>query len=420
MKRDGFVVDFGVHMFSRGGSGPHGEVNRLLGGDLGWITRDPPCRIMGKTEFDFPLDIRPLIRQMGVARNLGVRPKNYAGAYRLFRALMGGRDVEQNDPVILRDYISSYTEDEMIHTFVTCVSQLYFAISYLQSSAGEFIWSFTRMFNEASFGYPRGGSGNIPGSFLSRLSQQGGSIHYEEPVTRINIEGGRVTGVETSRAEYPADLVVSNMGLRRTIELTGSDNFPEEYVRKAEGYADSNSYITVKLALERKVIPYPVVFYLPELPAEKVFSHLETKTVPDDPYIFMPVPTNHDPELAPEGKQLVIAGTAAPSDASDELCNAILDKVYARVLDLFPEIESALLWQSRSTSSDARELTAHRAGECIGLAQIPEQVASLRPEHRTPVEGLWLVGADVGARGIGTEMASASALSLTEILGPPK
>ena len=420
VKRDGFVVDFGVHMFSRGGSGPHGEVNRLLGGDLGWITWDPPCRIMGKTEFDFPLDIRPLMRQIGVARKLGVRPKNYAGAYRLFRALMGGRDVEENDPVVLRDYVSRYTEDDMIHTFVTCVSQLYFAISYLQSSAGEFIWSFTRMFNEASFGYPRGGSGNIPGSFLSRLSQLGGTIHYEEPVTRISVEGGRVRGVETSRAEYPADLVVSNMGLRRTIELTGSGNFPEEYVRKAEGYTDSNSYITVKLALERKVIPYPVVFYLPELPAEKVFSHLDTKTVPDDPYIFMPVPTNHDHALAPEGKQLVIAGTAVPSDASDELCNAVLDKVYARVLDLFPDIESALLWQSRSTSSDARELTAHRAGECIGLAQTPRQVGSLRPEHRTPVEGLWLVGADVGARGIGTEMASASALSLAEILGQPK
>jgi len=89
-------------------------------------------------------------------------------------------------------------------------------------------------------------------------------------------------------------------------------------------------------------------------------------------------------------------------------------------LDLFPEIESALLWQSRSTSSDARELTAHHAGECIGLAQTPGQVGNLRPEHRTPVEGLWLVGADVGARGIGTEMASASALSLAEILGPPK
>jgi phytoene dehydrogenase-like protein len=415
-KRDGFVVNFGVHMFSRGGSGPHGEVNRMVKGDLSWINRDPPCRIMGKTEFGFPLDIRSLMRQAGVARKLGVRPSKYLGAYRLFRALMGGRDIEQNDPVTLRDYVSRYTDDEMIHLFITCVSQLYFALSYLESSAGEFIWSFTRMFNGASFGYPRGGPGDIPGSFVRAAERLGVKTHYGEPVTRILVDGGRVRGVETARSEYPVDLVKSNMGLPRTIELAGAEKFPEEYVRKAGGYTDSNAYITLKLALERKVIPYPVVFYLPDLPAEKVFAHLDAGTVPEDPYVFMPVPTNHDPELAPEGKQLVIAGTAAPSNAPDDLCNAILDRVYAKICDLFPGIDDALIWQTRSTTGDVKELTAHRAGECIGLTQTPDQVGSLRPEHRTPVEGLWLVGADAGGRGIGTEIASGSALRLAELL----
>jgi len=416
LKRDGFVVDFGVHMFSRGGAGPHGEVNCLLGGDLGWITRDPPCRIMGKTEFDYPLDIRPLFTQVSIARKLGVRPGNYLGAFRLFRSLMAGRDVEKNDPVVLRDYVSRYTDDEMIHLFMTCICQLYFTISYLEASAGEFIWSFTRMFNDASFGYPRGGSGDIPGSFLRSLERLGGRVHYEEPVRRIRVEGGRVRAMETGRAEYPANLVVSNAGLRRTVELAGRENFGEEYAGKADRYADSNAYVTVKLALERKVIPYPVVFYMPDLPPEKVFSHLETGTVPEDPYIFMPVPTNQDPGLAPEGKQLVIAGTAVPADASPELCDAILDKVYERVLDLFPGIENALLWQSRTLSGDTRELTAHKAGECIGLAQTPDQVGNRRPEHRTPVEGLMLVGSDAGARGIGTEIASGSALNLSRAL----
>ena len=81
---------------------------------------------------------------------------------------------------------------------------------------------------------------------------------------------------------------------------------------------------------------------------------------------------------------------------------------------LFPALEKATLWQSRSTSDDTRELTAHRAGECIGLAQVPGQVGAGRPEHRTPVEGLWLVGADAGSRGIGTELAAGSALNLAD------
>ncbi len=416
MRRDGFTVDFGVHMFSRGDSGPHGMVNRAVGGDLSWITRDPPCRVMGKREFDYPLDVRPLLTQAGVARKLGVRPRNYVGAARLFRSLMAGRGVEENEGVVLRDYVSRFTDDEMVHLFMNCVCQLYFAVSYLQASAGEFIWSFTRMFNDASFGYPRGASGAIPGSFLAAVERRGGRVGLGEPVKSILVEGGRVRGVETERRELAADLVVSNAGIRRTIDLAGRASFPEEYVSAAHRYSDSNAYVTVKLALERKVVPYPVVFYMPDLPPEKVFSHLESRTVPVDPYIFMPVPTNHDPSLAPEGMQLVIAGTAVPADASPELCESILDLVYRKVLELFPGIENEIAWQSRTVSDDTRELTAHDAGECIGLAQVPGQVGGSRPALRTPVEGLWLVGADAGARGIGTEMASGSALNLLEAL----
>jgi len=114
---------------------------------------------MGRVEFDFRLNIRPLLRQLGVARKLGVRPRNYIGAFRLMRSLLGGRGVEANDKVPLQDYVSRFTDDDMVHLFINCLSQLYFALSYRQASAGEFIWCFSRMFNEASFGYPAGGSG---------------------------------------------------------------------------------------------------------------------------------------------------------------------------------------------------------------------------------------------------------------------
>jgi len=94
MVKDGFTYDFGVHMFSRGEKGPMGSVNRQVGGDLAWVTRDPPCRVMGRVEFDFRLNIKPLMRQFGVARKLGVGRKNYIGAFRLMRSLLSGRGVE--------------------------------------------------------------------------------------------------------------------------------------------------------------------------------------------------------------------------------------------------------------------------------------------------------------------------------------
>ena len=416
MEKQGFHYDFGVHMFSRGDRGPHGEVNRRLGGDLKWITRDPACRVMGRVELDFPLDIKPLMRQVNLARNLGVSAKSYVGAFRLFRSLLKGDDVEVNDQVCLQDYVSRFTDDEMIHLFINCLSQLFFALSYKEASAGEFIWCSSRMFNEASFGYPVGGSSEIPKSFLRGLERFGGKVHFSEPVVRILIENGSVRGVETASGDYQADTVISNCGLLRTIDLAGREHFPEDYVRKAEQYRYSNSYVTVKYALKRRVVPHPVVFHMPHLPADNVFEYVEEETVPQDPYLFMPVPANHDPDLAPDGKQLVIVGTAAPPAASGDLCSAILDRVHAKVCELYPDLEAAVLWQSRSTCNDAAELTGHRAGEAIGLAQIPGQVGKLRPELATPVTGLWLVGADAGARGIGTEMAAASALRLADIL----
>jgi prolycopene isomerase len=403
-------------MFSRGEKGPLGEINRRLDGDLRWVTHEIPCKVMGRVEFDFPIDINPLRRQVYLARKLGVKPRNYAGAFRLFRSLMGGREVGENDEVVLQDYVSRYTDDEIIHLFINCLSQLYFAQSYRQSSAGEFLWCFSRMFKGASFGYPVGGGGEIPRSYVKGMEGLGGRAVFGEEVQRIVVEGGEVQGVITDRGEYPADLVVSNAGLRNSIYLAGRENFPEYFVETAERHRDSNAYITIKYALEHPVVDAPVVFYMPHLPPEEVFSYIEEERAPDEPYIFMPVPTNHDPHLAPEGRQLVIAGTAAPAGASDELSNAILDRVHEQVCELFPGLEGALAWMSRSTESDARGLTGHRAGEAIGLAQVPGQVGKMRPELRTPVEGLWLVGADAGSRGIGTEMAAGSALYLADLI----
>lgn len=416
LEKDGFVYDFGVHMFSRGDCGPHGDTSRRVGGDLQWITREPSCRVMGKMEFDFPLDIRPFSRQVKLAFQLGVRPQNLFGVWRLFRALMNGRDVEANDNVFLEDYIFRYTDDERIHLFITCVSQLYFALSAKQSSAGEFIWSFSRMFKDAAFGYPKGGARAIPETFATALIRFGGTIRYEIPVTGIRIENNRAIGVDTADGFIPADLVISNAGLNRTIDLAGADQFPENYVSRARTLKYSNPYVTNTYALDRPVVPYPVVFYMPDIPADKIFAHIKTKTAPENPYLFMPIPSNLDPNLAPPGKQLVIAGTPVAPGADDDVCRQTLDRVDERVHKLFPEIKKAIIWQEQGTRADTTRITTHPPGGAIGLGQFPGQTGKQRPALQTPVDGLYLVGADAGSRGIGTELAVGSALNLADLL----
>ena len=73
-----------------------------------------------------------------------------------------------------------------------------------------------------------------------------------------------------------------------------------------------------------------------------------------------------------------------------------------------------MIWQRRSHADQIQAITRKAFGETIGVAQTPGQVGARRPALATPISGLWLVGADAGARGIGTEMAAASALALMD------
>jgi prolycopene isomerase len=50
------------------------------------------------------------------------------------------------------------------------------------------------------------------------------------------------------------------------------------------------------------------------------------------------------------------------------------------------------------------------------LLQSYDQVGENKPDPRTPVEGLYLVGCDAGGRGIGTEQAADSALKVSKMI----
>ncbi len=44
-EKDGFIVDTGVHMYSMGGFGPHGDIARMSGGRQEWLYKNPQCDI---------------------------------------------------------------------------------------------------------------------------------------------------------------------------------------------------------------------------------------------------------------------------------------------------------------------------------------------------------------------------------------
>jgi prolycopene isomerase len=421
-ERDGFVCDMGVHFTARGSNGPLGEVARRVGADLRFSEPNPVMRIVTPSRsYDFsPYLLRPLslVKQALVA---GVKPWNLPGGLRLFRQILRIReepDAAVHDSVSVRDFLLRHTDDEGIHRLVNIFSGLMFVIPIEEASAGEFLWSFVGMARTGSLGYPMGGFGQIARSYLRAFERSGGEVRLKEAVRSIRVENGEVVGVETEKGVYEADLVVSNAGIRKTIEMAGEDCFPASYTDAAKRLKDSLGAVTIKYALDRRPFDIPVVVYMPEdMDWSQNMEMMSRGEVPNEVPILLPCPTFCDPSLAPPGKHVLLAGTAVPADLSaSDMAEAVLDRMERKILELLPGIEKHILWKHRTNLSYIDGMGGRGAGEVIGLAQSYDQVGENKPDPRTPVEGLYLVGCDAGGRGIGTEQAADSALKVSKMI----
>jgi phytoene dehydrogenase-like protein len=440
-EKDGFLVDSGVHMFSRGPGGPHSQLDGMVRGDLGWLVKDP-----GTCGYVENKRIVSLYQRLLSKPNL----KEWAGAYRdgtirppllhAFRhavresGMRGLLDIARRtarrdpaffrelDGISAREFLLKLTDFPAFLRVANALSMLMLVLPYDRASAGEYLWCAVNIFGDKSLGVPRGGSNEIPDSFLRALRRDGGELRTGCEVRRIRVDGGKVTGVETGEGEFiPASTVVSSAGIKRTVEMAGEEQFPGEYVERVRSLEDSYSFITVKYGLASRVVDSPSAgfFNIPFMDPDAMFGYLEDGSAPEDPFLFTPLLTEWDPGAAPPGRQLVIMGVPGPSGvnpASLEHCGRILDRAEERFFELFPRAEREVLWSMRTDVSHTAAITGKDTGECIGIAQCVGQTGDLKPAPRTPVEGLWLVGADAGARGVGTEQASASAICVAGLL----
>jgi len=99
-----------------------------------------------------------------------------------------------------------------------------------------------------------------------------------------------------------------------------------------------------------------------------------------------------------------------------ELGQMWLDRIEATMQMLHPGIEEHVIWKIRTDIAYTAQISGRDEGEVIGLNQDIRQVGKNRPNPRMPITGLYLVGADAGGRGIGTEMAGESAINVSNMI----
>ena len=437
-EKEGFVIDAFAHMIGRCEKGPFGEVmKRLKRPDaLRWWHATPenkPIFLIDNQPYPYPdasFSSREELAQ--VYRTFGLGDEDVAVALKI-KATIQEMDYEATfalDDIPYRNWLEQFTTNRALLALERQKALIFSVVTLKEASAGELIRMTQNCERDANIGYPKGGCIRIPQALAEAITDHGGEVRTSTPVERILVEKGRVRGVKLADGrELNAPVVISNAGIKETaFRLVGEEFLPADYVERVRALTTGRlveqtpmGLIYLKLALNQPVIKAPLIFLNVKQGALEGSREMMQALIEDKPpqgyqgiNTFIPVTSNMDPNLAPPGKQLVNFYGLAPIHSQN--WQPWIAYHLGFLFRLYPELEKHLMWYDFSTSHRIAQFSGRFHPDIIGIAQSVGQTGKNRPSPLTPVEGLYLVGSDVGRDNIGTELAAESGLRVAELL----
>ena len=380
-----------------------------------------------------PAELRRMPRfAWELVRALELPPLEALRAARLFARIltMTDAEVEAWDDRTLDVFVRQYTTHGATLGVFGFLLGLYFILPFWQVSAGEALHCFRAMAFDNSLSYPRGGSIAIPSTYVRLAEARGAEVRVGTGVRRIVVTDGRVQGVELEDGTVlPASIVVSTSSLRTTVmRLVGPAAFPEAYVERVRRIRGSYIAVQAKIGLKKELVGAGAIcggvgemaagdlmsVSQPEL--ERMFDALMEGRVPPIVPFYCPVPTNFDPALAPPGHQLLTACAVAPTSdvALTDPAPAWEEAMLRALRRVVPGLDEHAVFIDSFSVDFIEKWIGKEFGPAVSTAQTPEQVGKNRPPVHSPVRGLYFAGCNAGARGVGTELAAASAMECVD------
>lgn len=273
--------------------------------------------------------------------------------------------------------------------------------------------------------YPEGGGQMIAARLIQVIEACGGEVRTLAPVDRILIQGGRAVGVRLEDGdEARAPIVVSNADYRRTIDhLVGRDQLAPGTVAWAEQAQMTLGLVCTYVVVDTVLAgPNTNYFVFPDYRTDELYAELDDGRLPDAqvPFAYIAIASRKDPdnhELCPPGHTNFQIMTLAPrgyefwgvetgpadgeqyrrnetyrerkQDLQDRLIDAA-ETVLGTFRDHIVHVETA-------TTLSHERYTHSTGGTSYGYMHSPEQVGEGRPDHRTEIDGLWVVGANTSS-----------------------
>ena len=245
--------------------------------------------------------------------------------------------------------------------------------------------------------YALGSFETLVEALVEALESSGGRLVVAQAVTRIKVADGAVTGVVLADgSEVSARVVVSNADALHTFkDLLGEDLLPRRYRKRLERAKPSHSAVVLYTAFRGDAadigLPHETFVY-------RHWDHDQTEAdiVAGRPGgVWISVPTGLDSTLAPPGVQLVTISALAPYEVTggwSERLPAYPEELLELVGAGVPALAGTLEVVATATPETLERRTRNSAGAIYGWDNTPNQVASKRLGHRTPIDGLLLSG----------------------------
>jgi len=323
----------------------------------------------------------------------GDKIKMLPNILRLF--LAGKKTIKQLDKVSLADTIKKYGKGKM-KLVLEFNPRLITTVNNLDNiSTGE-VFRTQRKMKLRGVRYPSKGIKKICDTLVDFIKQNGGEIYLKTPVTKIIIDGDKATGVVACGKEYTCDVVVSNILVQDLFNIADEKHFPGEYVSKMKSFRGTGSlcaYYSLK-QIDSDLIGRTFLFI------ERNIGVDGNDAVGMIDFMV----SSHDAGLSSSDKILVQSYIiCTPKEARDEKILATLRSILDKKLSkLIPDFQSKLNWAIYPA-------VWHLDG-------VAKTLNNEKPEIKTSIDNLYIIGDCVKAPGVGFNCAINSAINLTTMI----
>ncbi len=279
---------------------------------------------------------------------------------------------------------------------------------------------------QTAYSYLIGGCQAMVDAVLGVITQHGGRLLTMTTVKKIAVENGRAAGVVLANDHLEtSDLVLASGGMREVFfGLVGREHLPAKLIAQIERNRLMESVLMVHLGIDFDPTPYQpaaLCYYYKTEDMERAVKRLRAGDFHEGKEGFLIyVPSLHSPSLAPPAHHAVTVYTVAPDTLAEGSWSArreeLADKLIAEAERHVPGLRAHTKTRLILTPDDFRTRT-HQEHHSFG--GVPPVIGNKAPAHKTPIEGLWFIGAQSEGQGgvmnvmVGAQMVAKRILQAT-------